>query len=219
MLVNNDKSSVMMFTTSRTKAFPAEIFLNGKNLEVKQKMRILGVIVSSDLRWEENTDHICKKAYKNMWVLRRMKSLKMDIFTIMDYYMNEVRVYLELAAPVWHSGLTLKLSADIERVQRVAVSVLLGRADFDYGRSCALLGLKPLNVRRQELCKRFAMKTASPGCRHNDLFRIQSSGHNTRGEFYREHFCHSNRFYKSALPYLTRTLNQMWTLLASLVIL
>jgi hypothetical protein len=78
MLVNNDKSSVMMFTTSRTKAFPAEIFLNGKYLEVKQKMRILGVIVSSDLRWEENTDHICKKAYKNMWVLHRMKSLKMD---------------------------------------------------------------------------------------------------------------------------------------------
>ena len=209
MLVNNDKSSVMMFTTSRIKAFPAEIFLNGKNLEVKQKMRILGVIVSSDLRWEENTDHICKKAYKNMWVLRRMKSLKMDIFTIMDYYMKEVRVHVELAVPVWHSGLTLKQSADIERVQRVAVSILLGRSDFNYGRSCALLGLKPLYVRRQELCERFALKTASPGCRHNDLFQIQNSGHNTRGQFYREHLCHTNRFYKSALPYLTRTLNQV----------
>ena len=198
-----------MFSTSRTKAFPPEITLDGKYLEVKQKMRILGVIVSSDLRWEENTDHLCKKAYKNMWVLRRMKSLKMDIFTIMDYYMKEVRVHLELAVPVWHSGLTLKLSADIERVQRVAVSILLGRTDFDYGPSCALLGLKPLYVRIQELCERFARKTASPDCRHNDLFQIQNSGYNTRGEFYREHFCRTNRFYKSALPYLTRTLNQL----------
>ena len=72
-------------------------------------MRILGVIVSSDLRWEPNTDHIYKKAYKNMWVLRRMKSLQMDTFTIMDYYMKEVRVHLELAVPVWHSGLTLEV--------------------------------------------------------------------------------------------------------------
>ena len=129
----------MKVSTSRTKDFPAEISLDDKYFEVKQKMRILGVIVSSDLRWEDNTEHICKKAYKNMWVLRRMKSLQMDTFIITDYYMKEVRVHLELAVPVWHSGLTLKLSADIERVQRIAVSILLGRYDFDYGRSCAML--------------------------------------------------------------------------------
>ena len=208
MLVNTDKSSVMKFSTSRTKDFPAEISLDDKYFEVNQKMRILGVIVSSDLRWEDNTEHICKKAYKNMWVLRRMKSLQMDTFIIMDYYMKEVRVHLELAVPVWHSGLTLKLSADIERVQRIAVSILLGRYDFDYGRSCAMLGLKPLYIRREELCKRFAVKTTSSKCRHNDLFKIQTSGYNTRGQYYREHLCHTSRFYKSALPYLTRTLNQ-----------
>jgi hypothetical protein len=132
----------------------------------------------------------------------------MDTFIIMDYYMKEVRVHLELAVPVWHSGLTLKLSADIERVQRIAVSILLGRYDFDYGRSCAMLGLKPLYIRREELCKRFAVKTTSSKCRHNDLFKIQTSGYNTRGQYYREHLCHTSRFYKSALPYLTRTLNQ-----------
>ena len=111
--------------------------------------------------------------------------------------------------PVWHSGLTLKQSADIERVQRVAVSILLGRPDFNYGPACASLGLKPLHVRRQELCEQFALKTSSPDCRHNNLFRIQCSGHHTKGQFYREHLCHTQRFYKSALPYLTRTLNQL----------
>ena len=122
--------------------------------------------------------------------------------------MKEVRVHLELAVPVWHSGLTLKLSADIERVQRIAVSILLGHADFDYGRSCAMLGLKPLYIRREELCKRFAIKTASPDCRHNDMFKTQTSGYDTRGEYFREHFCRTKRFFKSALPYLTRKLNQ-----------
>ena len=144
-----------------------------------------------------------------MWVLRRMKSLQMDPFTILDYYMKEVRVHLELAVPVWHSGLTVKQSADIERVQRVAVSILLGHYEFNYDRTCTLFGIKPLYIRRQELCERFAVKTTSTKCRHDDLFQIQNSGYNTRGNYYREHLCHTSRFYNSALPYLTRTLNQL----------
>ena len=44
----------------------------------------------------------------------------LDSFTLVDYYMKEVRVHVELAVPVWHSGLSQKLSGDIERVQRVA---------------------------------------------------------------------------------------------------
>ena len=172
-------------------------------------MKILGVILTSDLRWEENTKYICKKAFKSMWTLRRMKSLGMDNFTIMDVYFKEVRCHLELAVPVWHSGLTVKLSADIERVQRVAVSILTGLTEFSYAHVCSLLGIKPLHIRRQELCDKFSVKTAAPGCRHSDLFEIQNSGYNTRNTYFREHFCHTTRFYNSALPSLTRSLNQL----------
>ena len=88
---------------------------------------------------------------------------------MLDYYMKEVRVHLELAVPVWHSGLTLKLSADIERVQPLAVSILVSNA-------CAILGLKPLSIRRLELCERFAVKTASDKSRHKDLFKQVRNG-------------------------------------------
>ena len=209
MAINSDKTVVMQFTKSRTKAFPSEIKISDEFLEVKQKMKILGVILTSDLRWEANTEHICKKAYKNMWILRRMKSLNMDEFTILDYYFKEVRVHVELAVPVWHSGLTAKQSSDIERVQRVALSIVLGRADMSYSRTCALLGVKPLYIRRRELCDRFSVKTASPKCRHTELFQEQDSCYNTRSENFREHLCRTSRFYKSALPFLTRSLNQL----------
>ena len=116
MAINSDKTVVMQFNKSRTKALPSEIKVCDDFLEVKQEMKILGIILTSDLRWEANTDHICRKAYKNMWALRRMKNLDMDSFTILDYYFKEVRVHVELAVPVWHSGLTAKQSSDIERV-------------------------------------------------------------------------------------------------------
>ena len=165
--------------------------------------------MTSDLKWEANTEYMCTKAYKNVWMLRRMKSLKMDPFTIIEYYFKEIRVHLELAVPVWHNSLTVKLSHDIERVQRVAISIISGLSEFNYESMCSLLGIKPLYLRRQELCERFALKTASQDCRHNNLFQLQNSAYNTRSKNYKEHFCHTTRFYKSALPFLTRTLNQI----------
>ena len=143
-----------------------------------------------------------------MWVLRRMKVMGVDAFTMVAYYMKEVRVHLELAVPVWNSGLTLKLSADIERVQRVAVSIMLG--DTPYEPACAQLGLKPLTVRRIELCERFAVSTTKG--RHSELFQLEKNGtHYTRSNEikYRKHIGHKSRFYKSPLPSLTRMLNQL----------
>ena len=88
--------------------------LNKEILKIFRKLKKPTRTVSH-LAYELNSDYICKKAYKNMWTLRRMKSLGVESFTLLDYYMKEVRVHLELAVPVWHSGLTQKLKADIER--------------------------------------------------------------------------------------------------------
>ena len=87
-----------------------------------------------------------------------MKSLGVESFTLLDYYMKEVRVHLELAVPVWLCGLTQKLTADIERVQRVAVSIMI--TNVPYAQDCALLGLKPVSVRRLELRECFSVSTA-----------------------------------------------------------
>ena len=70
---------------------------------------------------------MCKKAYTNIWILRRMKALKMDPFTILDYYFKEIRVHLELAVPVWHSGLTVRLSADIDLSSGLLSVLSLGK--------------------------------------------------------------------------------------------
>ena len=125
--------------------------------------------------------------------------------------MKEVWVHLELAVPVWHSGLTKRLIADIERVQRVAIGIILGQYEFNYSQGCTMLGIKPLFVRQQELCKRFAVNTANPDSKHSDLFQLEKCGssHETRGENkYREYIGSTGRFYNSPLPYLTRLLNE-----------
>ena len=40
--------------------------------------------------------------------------------------------------------------------------------------------MKPLFIRRQELCEQFSVKTASDKSRHSDLFQMQNKAYNTR---------------------------------------
>ena len=54
-----------------------------------------------------------------------MKILGVEKFPLLDYYMKAIRVQLELAVPVWHSGLTLQEENNLERVQKVALKIIL----------------------------------------------------------------------------------------------
>ena len=107
MMINHKKTKIMLFNNSRKYDFPPEVYFSDKkNLEVISEMKLLGVIVSDDLKWKKNTDFSCQKARQKLWTLRRMKRMNMDPSHIWDVYTKEVRSLLELAVPVWHSGLT-----------------------------------------------------------------------------------------------------------------
>ena len=61
-----------------------------------------------------------------------MVKLDLDVFTMYDVYTKEVRSILELAVPVWHSGLTKTQSKDIERIQRISFQIMLGPKYTNY---------------------------------------------------------------------------------------
>ena len=125
--------------------------------------------------------------------------------------MKEIRAILELAVPAWHSGLTRKQSADIERVQRVAVSIILsdcktGKSEFSYDMALVVLELEPLEERRQKLCLSFAKKSLKS--RHSDMFLINGSQHFTRDkDMFHENKTNTRRCFNCPLNYLTRLLN------------
>ena len=69
MRINSTKSKIMKISMSRTKDFPTDIEVDGNYLKVKDKLRILGVIITPNLKWVENTEFICKKAYSKIWAI------------------------------------------------------------------------------------------------------------------------------------------------------
>ena len=70
---------------------------SGINLELVESCKLLGVIIQSNLKWNENTDFICKRAFDRMWMIRRLKVLGANTDELTDVYNKQVRSILEQA--------------------------------------------------------------------------------------------------------------------------
>ena len=209
MKIKERKTMVMIFNFSQKYDFPTEINVDGfvDQLVVTTETKLLGVMISSDLKWAANTDYICKKGYKKMWILRRMKLLNVSPSILLDVYTKEIRLVLE-HVPAWHSGLTSKQSDQIDRVQRVALSIILGDHRISYKSALNLLSIETLQQRRFTLCKNFVKKTVQS--RHANFFVQNASYHHTRGrKTFAEQQSHTKRAFMSPLSYLTRLANSM----------
>ena len=140
-------------------------------------------------------------------MLRRMKVLDVEPLFILDVYLKEIRSILELAVPARHSGLTVKQAEDIERVQKVALKIIIGEQKerkASYDMAMVILDIEPLHYRREKLCLSFAKKTLKS--RHSEIFKPTTQNTRNRPMFY-EHNSNKTRCYNSPLNYLTRLLN------------
>ena len=60
----------MSIDFSRKYDFPPEFTIgNSGILEIVDDLRLLGVYISRDLRWNKNCDYIIKKANSKLWML------------------------------------------------------------------------------------------------------------------------------------------------------
>ena len=75
---------------SRKYDFPPQMtFSNNEEVKVVSEVKLVGVIISDNLKWENNTRNIVNKAMRKIWVLRRLKQMKMSNEFIIDVYIKE----------------------------------------------------------------------------------------------------------------------------------
>ena len=120
MVVNKSKTKVIVFNLSKNLQFPPEIKHSDGNtfLEVVSETKLLGVVISNDLKWHRNTNSMIQKARKRIWILRRLKKLQFDRDFLLEIYTKEIRPLLEFAAPVWSSSLTANESTKVQSTKR-----------------------------------------------------------------------------------------------------
>lgn len=204
MKINKEKSKVMIFNTSRTFDFLPRITIDGINyLEVVEEMKLLGIIFQSNMKWYANTSNLCHNGYGRLWMLRNLKKYGASKKDLLDVYIKQCRCVLELAAPVWSAGISDMESKQLERVQKTAFAVILGRSYISYEQALEELEMESLEDRRLDLCISFAKK-AQKHEKFQNWFELSDALTPTT---YQPVPCRTKRFKKSPLPYLTALLN------------
>ena len=207
MQINYKKTKLMVFNPCWSVDFMPELELGRDQLEVCDEMRLLGVIIQSDLKWTSNTEHIVKRASSKLWVIRRLKGLGAQQEELVDMYIKQCRSNLELAVPAWQGALTMVEKQDIERIQKVAFHVILGDQYESYKNALKLTNLETLEARRIKLCTKFAKK-AERNEKHMSWFKpkpkMPTRQHDDK---YWKTIARTTRLKQSPISFLTNLLN------------
>ena len=209
MIINQKKSKIMLFNFTKNFQFSTRLTIDGAILETVQDTKLLGTIVSNDLKWNKNTSNIVKKANKRMELLRKISSFGASWEELKNIYILYIRSLLEQSCTVWHSGLTDENSQDLERVQKSALRIILQESYHSYKNALNALELESLVERRESLCLQFAKK-----CLTNEKMKhLFPQNHKTHlmitrfEEMYEVNNANTERLKNSPIIYMQRLLN------------
>ena len=207
MKLNTDKKKYMIFNFSKKYQANTRISLDDKVIDQVTSTKLLGLTITSNLTWKQNTSSLVKRAYSRMIILKNLFSFGVSTGDLVQIYTLYIRSVVEQCAVVWHSSITQKERIELERIQKVALRIILKQDYVDYNHALKTTGLETLNDRRQKLCLNFAKK-----CVRNEqtkkMFPVKNHQRNTRKqEKYIVPFSKTERFGKSAIPYMARLLN------------
>ena len=210
--LNTHKSNYMIINFTEKYQFSTRLSLENKPIEQVSQDSLLGVVINDRLTWESNTEFIVKKAYKKMRmiILQNLFKFGLPVVELIHIYILYIRSVVENSAVVWHSSLTVADSLSIERIQKVALKIILNDNYEDYTQALMVTGLPTLKQRRITLCKKFAVKCVKNE-KTSHMFPL--SQHNIANTRHHEKFfvqpARTERLKNSAIPYMQRLLNSI----------
>ena len=92
----------MLFNPCKSKDFLPQFDINNQPIELVEHTKLLGLVISSDLSWNQNTNYMTGRCNAKLWVLRRLKKLGARDTDLVDVYCKQIRTILEFASPVWN---------------------------------------------------------------------------------------------------------------------
>ena len=188
------------------------LILNKTNIEVVDKVKILGTIITDKLDWDENFNKIIKKVNKRMLLLKKILSFGATREEMVHIWIVYCRSLLEQSAVVWSSSLTQENIDDLERTQKSFAKLILKnefRSDYEesYENALMKLNLQSLEQRREELCLNFA-KNCIKNEKLTDLFPENENQYDLRNtEKYKVLHANTERLRKSSVIHMQNLLN------------
>ncbi|KAI8493083.1 hypothetical protein Bbelb_290870 [Branchiostoma belcheri] len=208
MMLNPKKCKAMHFCFMRQSPQLPSLTLGGESLSIVTQSRLLGLHIRSDLRWDDQVNEMVSKSSKRLFLISKLRRSGVPASDLTTIYCGYIRPILEYGAPSWSSALTNIHSAALERVQKRACKLILGRQYISYSETLTQLDLQRLSTRRQGLCTDFAMKVENSP-RFCSWLPPRRGELNSRPLRNSKQLVGTKRYRTSAIPALVDLLNEL----------
>ena len=208
MKLNASKCSIMQVSFCKEPLQLEPLTIDGTELKCVESVKILGLTVQNDLKWNKHITDLLKRCNKKLYMLRRLKSFHLPLCDLLTIFKGYVRPILEYGAPVFNGALTKHQVYSLQLIQKRACRIMLVRNYISYQLALERCDLLTLEKRRRKLCIEFAHSLEKSQFATKWLPKKQQTHHNLRNRRkYTQYKCKTNRFKNSPLPYLIDLLN------------
>ena len=98
--INTQKTNTMLFNFTNNHQFRTRLTLDNQVLDTVSETKLLGTYITSDLKWDLNTNNLIKKAYSRMQLLRKLSSFSAPEKDMKQIYMTYIRSLCEQSCTV-----------------------------------------------------------------------------------------------------------------------
>lgn len=147
--LNEDKCKEMRISFAKQEPDFAPVIINEKAIETVPTIKLLGLNITNDLKWNYQVAEIIRKVSARLFFLRQLKRANVPSKELLTFYTTCVRPITEYACPVFHNGLPQYLSTDLERLQKRALRII--HPQVSYADALVASDLTTLYERREML--------------------------------------------------------------------
>ena len=156
MSINKQKTKCMLFNKARKNDFIPELCLSGEaQLEVVEQMKLVGYQIRSDLSTKSNTKYIVGRAWKRMWIIRRLIALGASVPDLLNVLRCQVLSVLQFAVPAWTTMISKAESRSIESVQKTGLYLIYGANYRSYNWALRNAAMKSQAEQRMAIFEKF----------------------------------------------------------------
>ena len=209
MMISQTKTKAMVIHYTKKYQFGTRLQLKGENIELVDKMKILGTIFTNQLSWDDNCDEIVRKVNMRMQLLHSIWKFGISIDQMVHLWKTFCLSVLEQSCVIWHGSLTKENNDNLERTQKTFCKLVLRKGYINYEQSLLKLNLLKLSERREEILINFAKKSIV-NKKLDDLFPLNTNTHNMKTrkkEKYLIEHCNNDRLKNSTVFTMRRLLN------------
>ena len=175
LTVNENKCKELRIDFAKNRNPFPPIKINGKPLQMVEEVKLLGLTIANNLKWNSHVNNIVAKSSKRIYLLVQLKRAKVAIQDILQFYTVCISPILEYTSTVFHYSLPKYLSDEIERVQKRVLRIVY--PNLHYEDTLMESGMESLQARRQTACnKLFNQILNNPNHKlHNLIPKIDTS--------------------------------------------